>query len=737
MKNRYYLRKIYFFSIVLSFFTVFPLFSINFSELNLSNDDRLLFKSQSENQNALFVSTLTDMSIQQLTFLPEKMQLIENGKTILAINRFGAARISVTGGLPSLIPKFPSLANGNVQGGRTQELAASEDGKWIIYLEPVSPAYGNMFLIEVSSGANWLISEKVELSAVDFPAKWSPDSRLFVYSKNGRLYYFPIISDISVFVDERLRLIGQGGINSVFWGQRNEFYYFTGNTLYRVRNPELFTHTVYGEFLSVGNVNAVLPVEFDFLFDRYWIAPDSGSILINKGGRGFFIFLLGENRDSASHLPFLAMPYGAENFNVLWSNEGQLSIVASVKNGISAWRLEIKDNHARNLAVSSVPFFSNGALSPDGAKAVFWGKSGIEIWDFTNWRIIQKLNRRSVFSCAWINNEQFISGNGRFLEEIDINSRTNAALGRRICLSNADEFGFESGSRPSRILARTENEWFVTDGKNPWVPVTNPQLRQVLLSSERYRVFLEPQYSGNFNNIPMIRNVYFSGTMPLIQDISVFNFNTAVSQSRVALCFDLYDDDTGLLQVLAALRQYNIKATFFLNGDFIRRNPLAAAAIAEAGHETASLFFAPIDFSNSRYRITQEFITQGLARNEDEFNNATGRELSLLWHPPFYRNSDFIISAAAAAGYRTVIRTIDPGDWLSKEDAVRFNVHQIPASQMVELIIDKIHSNAVIPIRLGLLPGGRDDYLFRQIEVLLDALIRSGAEVIPVSALTK
>ena len=735
MKNRHYLSKILFLSITFSFFTVFSLFGINFSELNLSNDDKLLFKAQSETQNALFISTLTDMSIQQLTFLPEKLQLIENGRTILAVNRFGAARIPVTGGLPSLIPRFPSLANGNAQGGRTQELAASGDGRWIVYIEPVSPAYGNLFLTEVSSGANWLISENVELPAADFPAKWSPDSRLFIYSKGGRLYYFPIISDISVFVNERFRLIGQGGINSVLWGQRDEFYYFTGNTLYRIRNPELFTHTVYGEFLSVGNVNAVLPVEFDSLFDRYWIAPDSGSILINKGGRGFFLFLLGENKDSASPLPYLAMPYGAENFSVLWSNDGHLAIIASVKNIISVWRLEINDNRARNLTASSIPLSSNGALSPDRSKAVFWGENGLELWDFTNWRLIQRLSRRSVLSCAWINNERLISGNGRFLEEINI-ANTNASS-RNICLSNADEFGFESGSRPSRILARVENEWFATDGKNQWVPVTSPQLRQILVSSERYRVYLEPQYSGSFSNIPMIRNVYFSGTMPLIQDISVYKPNAPISRLQIALCFDLYDDDTGLLQVLAALRQYGIKATFFLNGDFIRRNPQAAAAIAEAGHETASLFFAPIDFSNSRYRITQEFITQGLARNEDEFNNATGRELSLLWHPPFYRTSDFITSAAAAAGYRTVIRTVDPGDWLSKESAVRFNIRQTPASQMVEFIMDKKQSDAVIPIRLGLLPGGRDDYLFQRIEVLLDALIRSGVNVVPVSALIK
>jgi len=733
MKSRQYLRKILFLSSIYSFFTVFPLFGINFSDLNLSNDDKLLFKAHSETQNALFVSTLTDMSIQQLTFLPEKLQLVDNGRIILAVNRFGAAIIPVTGGLPIMIPRFPSLVNGNAQEGRTQELAASGDGKWIVYIEPVSPAYGNLFLTEVSSGSNWLISENVELSAVDFPVKWSPDSRLFVYSKGGRLFYFPIISDISVFVNERFRLIGQGGINSVLWGQRDEFYYFTGNTLYRIRNPELFTHTIYGEFLSVGNVYAVLPVEFDFLFDRYWIAPDSGSILVNKGGRGFFTFLLGENKDSYSPLPYLPMPFGAGNFNVLWSNDGQLVITASVKNGISIWRLEIKDNRARNLTASNVPLSSNGALSPDGSKAVFWGDNGLELWDFSNWRLIQRISRRPVLSCAWINNERLVSGNGRFLEEVIITGAN--ALSRQICLSNADEFGFEYGSRPTRILARIENEWFATDGKNQWVPVTTPQLRQVLVSSERYRVYLEPQHSGSFSNIPMVRNVYFSGTTPLIQDISLFKTDTPVNRSQIALCFDLYDDDTGLLQILAALRKYGIKATFFLNGDFIRRNPQAAAAIAEAGHETASLFFAPIDFSSSRYNITREFITQGLARNEDEFNNAAGRELSLLWHPPFYRNSDFITAAAASAGYRTVTRTIDPGDWLSKEDAVRFNIRQTPASQMVELIVDKKQANAVIPIRLGLLPGGRDDYLFQRTEILLDALIRSGAIIVPVSAI--
>jgi len=723
----------FFLFLALSFFPVFSLAGISFSDLNLSSDDRLLFKADFESQHAIFVSTLYDMSIQQLTSFPEKLQLVDNGRTIIAINRFGAATIPVTGGLPMTVPGYPSFAKGSVPlKGRLQELAASPNGRWIVHIEPTSPAYGNLFLVDVSGGAKYLISEKVELPASDFPARWSPDSRLFVYSKGGRLFYLPIISDLSVLINERFRMIGTGGINSVLWDSNGGFYYLTGNTLYCVKNQELFTRTIYGDFLSIGSVAALFPFDFDSNFDRYWIAPDASSILINKNEKSLFFFTLGENKDSAAFLPHTAIPYGAENLNVLWASSGQLAIVFSFQNETTVWRFENDEIQVSNL---NIPSSYNADLSPDGSKVVFWGDSGLEIRDFSNWRQLQRFAGEPVLSCAWINNEKLVSGNSRFIEEIDI-SGTNVTR-RQICLSGAQEFGFEAGSRgPSRILARVESNWFATDGTNPWVPVNNPELRQVSSASERYRVFLEPQHSGYFKNIPMVRNMYSTNTVSFVARHSAGRAYTPGRQIQTALCFDLYDDDAGLTQVLAALRRYNIRATFFLNGDFIRRNPVAAAAIAKAGHETASLFYAQIDFSDTRYSITNNFITQGLARNEDEFFRATGKELSLLWHPPFYRNSAAISAAAATTGYTTVTRTFDPSDWLSREDSVRLNIRQTSPSQMIEQILEKKENGAVVPLRIGLLPGGRDEYLFQRIDVLLDALIRSGVEIVPVSAVT-
>jgi peptidoglycan/xylan/chitin deacetylase (PgdA/CDA1 family) len=731
MKN----RNIQFF-IVLLILPLFCLSGISFRDLNLSGDDQLLFRADFEGRHAVFLSKLADMSMQQLTAFPDKLQLIDNGKTILVLNHFGVSMIPVSGGLPSPLPGYPSFSKGYVPlKGRLQEFAVSGDGRWVLYIEPTSPAHGNLLITDISSGEKWLVSERVELPASDFPARWSADSRLFVYSKGGRLFYFPIINDLSALIDERFRMIGAGEITSVLWGQNGEFYYFVGNTLYQVINPELFTRTIYGDFLSIGSVAAILPVNFDSGFDRYWIAPDSKAILINKKGNGFYIFLLGENQNNTNALPYITIPQGEGNFNVFWPSAGPLTITSSVQNEISVWRFEIGGRLIRPVTTVNIPISTTGLISPDGTRAVFWGEGGLELWDYTNWRLIQRVSREPVYSCVWNGSRQLICGDGRFIEEINL---SGAAFSRRlICLSGADEFGFEETSRaPSRLLARMGSEWYASDGISPWSPVTGPQVRQVSLSSQRYRVFLETQFYGHYKNIPMVRNVYSTDTVSIVSNHSAGRAFTLGRQTQIALCFDLYDDDTGLTQVLAALRRRGIKATFFLNGDFIRRNPLAASFIAANGHETASLFYAPIDFSDSRYRVTRDFIVQGLARNEDEFHRATGRELTTLWHPPFYRTSDLINTAASASGYFTVERTIDPGDWLSREEAIRLSLRQISPSQMIDQIIERKAPDAIVPVRLGLLGGGRDEYLFQRIDVLLDALIRSGCEIVLVSAIT-
>jgi peptidoglycan/xylan/chitin deacetylase (PgdA/CDA1 family) len=373
----------------------------------------------------------------------------------------------------------------------------------------------------------------------------------------------------------------------------------------------------------------------------------------------------------------------------------------------------------------------------------------METRDYASWRPLEPYLTGPVYSCVWVSNSEYIYADNWWIESVSPGKR------RLICLAGASEYGFEDGERgkAGRILAKSGGSWFVTDGLNEWAQIPDPRIRKASQVSGRYRVYLERQAGFPYENIPMIRNTASVGTSALLpqplfrQDKQagavsdnvrdgVFNHGLRAGPREVALCFDLYNDEAGLSFVLEALNRSGVKATFFLNGEFIRRNPEAAASIADSGHEAASMFYAPIDFSDSRYQINDDFVARGLARNEDEYYRATGGELGLIWHPPFYRASAQIAQAASRAGYVTIGRDIDPMDWISREESLRLGIRQsIP--ETIERVMEEKGPGSIIPVRLGLKAGSGNEYLFLYIDMLLDSLIRAGFSIVPVSTLVQ
>jgi peptidoglycan/xylan/chitin deacetylase (PgdA/CDA1 family) len=754
-------------ALVLIFAALRPLAGlVNFGGLDLSDDNRLLFRADAVQngfapQNALFVSRLTDLALTQLTAFPERMELIANGRLIQVRNAFGALRVPLAGGLPQTVPGFPSFVSGKaITGGRVEDMAASQDGRWLLYVDPVSSAYGNLILVDTQQGEKRTVALDIERPASQFPACWSPDSRVFVYAQRGKLYYYTVNPFPAAAVDERYRYIGEGTINSVSWSRTGDFFYLKGATVFKVRGSEIFARTLYADFLEIGAVSGKIPFDFDGNFDRFWIAPDSRSILFSKGGRNIFYYPLelDDFNTAEASLPYLLIPQCSYDINVLWSPSGTLTVIASVmREGTPVpvvYRLSPQvDSQAAGARerMAFVPLEAppglGGVLSPDGTKALFWGEQGIVLYDYINWRIQRTISSRPAFSCFWISNEEFVTGDDRRIERVQVSGARSL-----VCLAGVSDYGFEDKSTTMpRILAQTGGVWFVTDGVSPWAEAPNLQRRSASLVSGRYRVYLEPQSFGPYERLPMIRNTAGVGTVALVPGIQyqrespagdlpeaaegVFSHGLRTGLREVALCFDLYDDITGLPQVLDSLRRFGCRVTFFLNGEFIRRYPEAARTIAAAGHETASMFFAPIDLSDSRFRIGADFISRGLARNEDEFYRASGGELSLLWHSPYYVNSTEIAEAAAQVGYRTASRDVDPMDWVSREDARRLGISQYPAADMIDRIVEAKRPGSIIPIRLGVLSGGRSDYLFLRLDVLLDALVRAGYSVVPVSTL--
>ncbi|MDR2663203.1 MAG: polysaccharide deacetylase family protein [Treponema sp.] len=751
---------------------------IRFSGPDLSEDNRLLLKADSsgggaEPQGTLLCAVPADRSVTQLTAFPENMELLEGGKTLLIRNAFGSQRISIDGGLPRSFPGFPSFTGGSGAGSRVESTAPSPDGRWLLYVEPASYARGTLTLLDGSSGKKISVSPGTERPGRFFPALWSADSRGFIYAKGGRLYFYTVTTR-SAPPDERYRLVGEGAINSIYWGTGGSFYYLRGSAVYRVRSDELFARTLYRGFLDPGTIAGKIPFEFDPNFDRFWIAPDGLSLLLCKEGRNLFYYPLGIDEDTETDyavLPYVMTSRSSAGINVLWSGGGIVTVLISAPAGTSnaagtaspsiAYRLTVIPNAVSggsgSFEMLQSPPSISAELSPDGSRAVFWGKSGLWIYDYRTWKVEETPVSGPVYSCIWLGNDELIAGGAERIERIRIHA--GGAERKLLCLASASRYGFEQNpsGEARRILALAGDTWYMTDGAAPWVPYRTPHLREPSLVSARYRVYLERNDGGFFENSPMVRNLLSVGTFPLFEPEAPpparepvpgnkipgrlppqpeYLFSHGTREARdVALAFDLYDDAAGLTTVLAVLDRYGIRATFFLNGEFIRRHPQAAREIADSGHETASMFFAVMDLSDSRYQVDTSFVARGLARNEDEFFKATGRELSLFWHPPYYAVSREIAAAAAAAGYRTTGRDIDSRDWIRPDDAKRLGLEQLSAADLIDGIMDAKEGGSVISIRLGLLPGGRADYLFNSLEVLLDALIREGNEILPVSAL--
>jgi hypothetical protein len=705
---------------------------IRFSGLDISNDGKAFFRVDSYNgvheESALFVSQLVDLSLKQLTAFPGNIDLLENGRMILVRNSFGWTRIPVAGGIPVLFKEHPSfIERSDVSATAIKNAEVSKDGKWLVALESVSAAYGNLALVNISSGAKTSVASRVEKSDRAIPVRWSPDSQAFIYERDRKLYYYQTPA-AAPQVEERRRLIGDGSIACIAWEEKGDFFYINGSTVYRIKGSEIFFRSMYRDFLEIGSRAGTLPFAFDPDFDEFHAAPDANSILISKANgvnRTLFFYPLGASDGTA--LPCLQLPKLCSGVTTLWSSANIITIIAHNGTGQSMYRLNAGDNAETSFIPLASPGMDNAALSPDGSHVILWGEKGAVLYDYRTWRHIQSMSDTPVYDCLWLGDDFIIIGDEKRIERIHIN-KDNSATRHLICLSSVDNVVFEAGT--NRILAQNNGTWFGTDGHLAWSELREPVMRPTSLVSGRYRVYLEKQESGIYENLPMIRNITSVGTTPLIR---IRDSNAFADGGAIGLCFDVYDDATGLSHVLDALDFFNIKATFFLNGEAIRRHPEAAKRIADAGHEAASLFFAPLDLSTPRYIIDNNFISRGLARNEDEFFAATGKELALLWHPPFYVASPKIKEFALSAGYKTVIRNVDSGDAVTRAEALRLGLPFRSASAMIEVIMEKKRNASIIPVRLGVLEGGRDTYLYNRIFVLLDALTGAGYSVVPVS----
>ncbi len=737
---------------------------VRFGELDLNAASELLFEAETTvpsygTYSALFQADIPAAQMRQLSYFPEKFMAVGLTGVLQIQNRFGIFRTGESGFAP--ITHFPAFVQGKeIRTGKILGIGASPDGRFLTYLSPTSPAYGELRMYDLESDTEVVISTNVALSVDDAPLRWASDSEFFVYAKLGTLYYYSIDHyDNARTLNEDLRRIGSGNISNAYWAADGSLYYVSGSQVFRILGVEFFTRSLYQDLLKIGTIVGKLPYIFDPNFDEFWISPDGTKILVNKEGRNLTaLFLTTDdfvNTGETISLPYLYLPRNTRVQRVLWSDTDKITVMTgSILHGTaqtSLYRIDLADVETRSAFrrmededVRSI------ALSPDESTTLLLTSEGAVVKDYETWADIGSVKHTDPLHGVWLDSDSYAIA-GRY--EIRSYTTTGGGEGSLVALSQVDEYGYAEDDGVIQVRTNGSRYELLDSG---WMSIDEIAVAERGVASEEYRVYLELLSSGSYENMVMVRNVDTVGTVPLFprpltqyepfptQDESVnmtnFSHGSRIRRREVALVFNAIDSVAGLTEILNTLAQYALRATFFVNGDFIRRHPGAVKEIAESGHEVGSLFFTYFDMSNARFRINADFVKQGLARNEDDYFNVTRRELSLIWHAPYYFVSPEIISASREMNYAYIGRDVDSRDWVPKRDDSGISRLYSNTADIIETVLEQKKPGSIISMTVGRPgddrpDGGRDDYLFQRLDLLLNNLIERGYEVVPVTTL--
>ncbi len=130
------------------------------------------------------------------------------------------------------------------------------------------------------------------------------------------------------------------------------------------------------------------------------------------------------------------------------------------------------------------------------------------------------------------------------------------------------------------------------------------------------------------------------------------------SQKLFALTFDDGPHPIYTLKLLQVLKKANVKATFFVVGKMVEKQPDLLKAIDNAGMEIGNHTFSHVNLT----KIPVKDIETEYRANNDIVTKVIGKSM-MFCRPPGGDYDADVINAATSAGLTTVLWTDDPGDY--------------------------------------------------------------------------
>lgn len=153
----------------------------------------------------------------------------------------------------------------------------------------------------------------------------------------------------------------------------------------------------------------------------------------------------------------------------------------------------------------------------------------------------------------------------------------------------------------------------------------------------------------------------------------------------IYLTFDAGYENGSTAKILDVLQKHNVKAAFFLVGNYIERNHDLVKRMVNEGHIVGNHTMHHYDMS----KISDfDAFSKELSDLEDLFRETTGQELPKYYRPPQGVYSEENLKAAQKLGYKTVFWSLAYVDWNNDKQPTK--------EEAFKKLLPRIHNGAVV-----------------------------------------
>jgi probable sporulation protein (polysaccharide deacetylase family) len=169
-----------------------------------------------------------------------------------------------------------------------------------------------------------------------------------------------------------------------------------------------------------------------------------------------------------------------------------------------------------------------------------------------------------------------------------------------------------------------------------------------------------------------------------------------------------------LPSMLSTLEEYDVRATFFMEGRWVEQFPELTRRLYKEGHELGNHSYS----HPYPTKIAEDVLRSEILETEAILENLTGVKPS-LFAPPYGEWNNAVVKTAGDLGYETIMWTIDTIDW------------ERPG---VEVIVDRVLEN---PVNGGIILMHPTEQTVDALPQILAGLKEKGFELVTVGQLLK